>query len=86
MSFERLSGDYNRGYTQAIQDIMENYEACENDLKRGNKRLTSKLTKKFLKCFLENKAILREKCGGFIFYNLKEEQFKCGIDKNYGEE
>ena len=39
---ERLSGDYIRGYTKAIQDIIEIFEYIESDLNHHGKRMSKK--------------------------------------------
>lgn len=39
MAFEKLSGDFIRGYTKALQDISEVFEYVNNDLKHHKKRL-----------------------------------------------
>ena len=74
--FERLSGEYNRGYTKGIQDIIEVFDYIQGDLKHHKKRLTEKLAKDLLKCCLENRERLRESVNGFIRYNGKTAQFE----------
>lgn len=66
----RLSGDFNRGYTRAIQDIMEVFDYIQPDLKHHHKSLTAKTSKALLECCLQNRANIRDKIGsGFIRYN-----------------
>ena len=74
--FERLSGEYNRGYTKGIQDIIEVFDYIQSYLKHHKKRLTEKLAKDLLKYCLENRERLRESVNGFIRYNGKTEQFE----------
>lgn len=74
--FERLSGDFNRGYTKAIQDIQEVFEYIEEDLRYHHKKMTGKLAKDLLKCCLDNRERLRESMNGFIRWNHKKECFE----------
>ena len=60
MTIEKLSGDFIRGYTKAIQDISEVFDYVNNDLKCHKKRLNDKLAKELLKCILENRENIRE--------------------------
>ena len=64
--FSRLSGDYNRGYTKAIQDIIEVFQYISSDLTAHNTRMNYKWADKILKCCLENREKLRENRDGFI--------------------
>ena len=81
---ERLSGEYNRGYTKGIQDIIEVFDYIQGDLKHHKKRLTEKLAKDLLKCCLENRERLRESVNGFIRYNGKTEQFEFYENREKG--
>ena len=65
----RLSGDFNRGYTKAIQDMMEIFEYIQSDLAYHHKRLNAKTLKELVKCFLDNREKLRDEWNGFIRYN-----------------
>ena len=70
--FERLSGEYNRGYTKAIQDIIEVFEYIEDDLRHHKKRMNYKLANEILNVCLANRELLRERIGdGFIRYNSR---------------
>lgn len=73
--FERLSGDFNRGYTKAIQDVQKVFEYIEEDLGYHHKKMTGKLAKDLLKCCLNNRERLRENMNGFIRWNVKKECF-----------
>lgn len=73
---DRLSGDYNRGYTRGIMDVKEVFEYIQYDLKHHNKRLTLNLMKQLLECCLENRENLRESQRGFIRYNGKTDSFE----------
>lgn len=67
---DRLSGDFNRGYTKAIQDIIEHVEQSNADLRYHHKRMNEKLIISFLKCFLVNREKFREDWKGwFIRWN-----------------
>ena len=72
----RLSGDYNRGYTKAIQDVQEVFEYIEHDLAHHKKRLNNKLAKELLTCILINREKLREDRNGFIRWNCVTNQFE----------
>lgn len=62
----RLSGEYNRGYTKAIQDIVEVFDYVNNDLKCHNIRMNYNWADKILKCCLKNREKLRDDWNGFI--------------------
>lgn len=74
--FEYLSGEYNRGYRDAIVDITDVVMYIQIDLKRHNKRLTPALTERLLSCCLTNRERLRESVGGFIRWNKQKEDFE----------
>lgn len=76
MAIEKLSGDFIRGYTKAIQDISEVFEYVGNDLKYHKKRLNDKLAKELLKCVLENRENIREDTNGFIRWNCVTNKFE----------
>lgn len=73
---ERLSGDYNRGYTKAIQDMQEIFAYIQPDLKHHHKNLNGKLSLALLACCLENRERLRERRGGFIRFNGQSQKFE----------
>lgn len=73
---KRLSGDYNRGYTRAIQDIQEIFEYIESDLKLYHKRMNSKYAGMLLKTILENREKIRDGWDGFIRFNGKLNNFE----------
>lgn len=73
---ERLSGDFNRGYTRAIQDMIEIFNYIIPDLQHHHKRLTEKVAKELLQCCLENRERLRESVNGFIRYNGVTQSFE----------
>lgn len=75
-NMERLSGEYNRGYTKAIQDIQEVFIYIQSDLKHHHKALTAKMSERLLKCCLENRERLRESINGFIRYNGQKQDFE----------
>ena len=62
----RLSDEYNRGYTKAIQDIIEVFDYVNNDLKCHNIRMNYNWADRILKCCLENREKLRDDWNGFI--------------------
>lgn len=50
---ERLSGEFNRGYTRAIMDIQAIFSYVQPDLLHHKKRLTPKLMGELLSCCLD---------------------------------
>lgn len=79
--FERLSGDYNRGYTKAIQDIQEVFEYIQSDLKHHHKNLNAKMSEDLLDCILSNRENLRENRNGFIRWNCITGKFEFYMSK-----
>lgn len=69
---ERLSGDYNRGYTKAIKDIEDVFVYVQEDLTMHKKRFNFKLIVRLLELFLNNRENFRENQDGFIRWNTKE--------------
>ena len=68
----RLSGDFVRGYTKAIQD-MENAFICVNqDLIHHKMRLNYDWAMKILHCFLMNREKFRENRNGFLRTELSD--------------
>ena len=76
MKIERLSGDFIRGYTKAIQDVQKVFEYINYDLKSHKKRMNDKLAKELLQCILENRENIREDFDGFIRWNCVENKFE----------
>lgn len=73
---DRLSGDYNRGYTKAIMDIKEVFNYIQPDLLWHKKRLTPKLAVELINCCLDNRERLRESVRGFIRWNSRTQEFE----------
>lgn len=76
-----LSGEFNRGYTKAIQDVIEIFNYIQPDLKHHHKNLNGKLSVELLNCILENRGQLRDSVfglpnQGFIRYNGKLNKFE----------
>lgn len=72
----KLSGDFNKGYTKAIQDVIEIFEYIQPDLKHHHKNLNGKLSLMLLKCCLEHREKLRDKWNGFIRFNHQKQNFE----------
>lgn len=78
----RLSGEFNRGYTRAIQDVIEIFNYIQPDLKHHHKNLNGKLSIELLNCILENRGQLRDSVfdlpnkRGFIRYNGQLNKFE----------
>lgn len=80
MPFERLSGDYVRGYTKAIQDTISVFEYVNEELTCKRKRMNYKIALELLNAILRERANVRDDIDGFIrmkqgegfeFYNKK---------------
>lgn len=79
---DKLNGEYIRGYTKAIQDIILVFEIVNNDLTHNNMRMNYKWVQKILKCCLENREKLREDRNGY-FRTEKLESGKRDVVKWY---
>lgn len=67
--FERLSGDFNRGYTKAIQDIVKVFDCVNDEMNYKKLRWNYSMIMKVLDCFLKNREKFRDDMGtstGFI--------------------
>lgn len=73
---ERLSGEYIRGYTKAIQDIQEVFTYIQQDLKGHHRNINGKLSLALLACCLENREKLREHREVFIRFNGQSKIFE----------
>lgn len=73
---ERLSGDYNRGYTKAIQDVAEVFKYIIPDLKLHHMNLNAKSSLRLLQVILENREKIRDDWDGFIRYNGIKKDFE----------
>lgn len=81
---ERLSGEYNRGYREAIMDVTEVFRYIQPDLKHHHKSLNGKLAMELLRVILENREALRDDRNGFIRFNgtsKKFEYYRTGKEK-----
>ncbi len=79
---DRLSGDWNRGYTRAIQDIIEIFNYIQDDLKHHKKGFSQKTAKRLLEVILQERANLRDHIGnGFIRYNGQLQEFEYYMPK-----
>lgn len=80
---DRLSGDFNRGYTKAILDAMKIFNSVESDLRHHHKSLTHKKSLELLNCILKNRESIREGRSGFIRCNQEGEfEFYDGGNRN----
>lgn len=73
---ERLSGDYNRGYTKAIMDVTKVFEYVDRDLSGHKMRLTNKLALRLFQVILENREAIREQRDGFIRWNTRKKDLE----------
>ena len=88
MSFWQMNGDYVRGYTHAIQDIIDEYNSLCYYL-APNKKITVKITKKFLDKFLDERAKFRDWHGMgkyFMRYNSQKDDFEVVVGTRYKED
>lgn len=74
---DKLSSDFNRGYTKAIMDTIKVFNSIESDLRHHHKTLTHKLSLELLNCILKNREPIREGRSGFIRYNHNDGGFEC---------
>ena len=70
--FPRLSGEYVRGYTKAIKDIINVFQYVNNELKDNHIKMNYDWVEKILKCCLENREKIRDDWNGFIRTNKSE--------------
>ena len=73
---EKLSGEYIRGYTKAIQDVTKIFEYIIPDLKHHHLNLNNKRCLRLLQVILEHREKLRDEWNGFIRYNCKLNDFE----------
>lgn len=85
MEIEKLSGEYIRGYTKAIQDITEVFNYIIPDLRHHHKSLNSKSALRLLQVILENREQIRDNWKGFIRYNSKLQDFEW-YDTRHGND
>ena len=78
---ERLSGDFNHGYTKAIQDMQETFASVQSGLQYFKKSLNYKLAQELLACCLANREALREDREMFIRWNNTKKEFECVKEK-----
>lgn len=71
IQMDRLSGDFIRGYTKAIQDIEDVFVYVQEDLNSRRKRFNFKLIIRLLELFLKHRENFRENGKGFIRWNKK---------------
>ena len=74
-----LNGDWNQGYTQAIQDIQDALPPIVYDLKYHHKRFNAEWAKEFLIAFFEHRADLRAEYG-FLRYNSQLDKIEYYFD------
>lgn len=70
--FSRLSSDFNRGYTKAIQDLAKEVKSVQVDLRAHKKNINYKTLEELLSLFLEHRENFRENRDGFIRYNVQK--------------
>lgn len=75
-NFERLSGDYVRGYTMAIMDTQQVFRSIGPEMKAQKKQFSHKNAMELLDCILANREKVRERRRGFIRYNALKKGFE----------
>lgn len=75
-SWERLSGDYIRGYTKAIRDVEESVVSNLLALKVQKVKWSIKIIKELFECIMEHRAKIREKKNGFVRWNVISKKFE----------
>ena len=73
---ERLSGEFNHGYTQALKDMRELLPIIIEDLQTNRKRITRKLMAEYMECCINHREQLREEPNGFIRWNKQLNGFE----------
>lgn len=73
---DRLSGDFNKGYTHAIMDVCKIFNNVQSDLTHHHKSMTYNVAMKLLACILKNRERIRESKSGFIRYNGQKDDFE----------
>lgn len=74
--FEKLSGDYVRGYTAALVDLQKmlaDPDGLVKDMKNHKKRLNQKSLTELLNLCIRHRAILRENPFAFVRVNSNNE-------------
>ena len=82
---DRLSGDYNKGYTKAIQDITKIFGYIQSDLTHHKIRMTDKIVAKLLQRCLAEREKIRDDWDGFMRWNSQKEDFEWFNPKNAPE-
>ena len=78
---ERLSGDYNRGYLQALLDLSETMPMLCEDLRHYRISLRPGRIAEMLKLYLQHRMDLREQ-RGFLRWNAVEKAFEWFYPKD----
>ena len=79
MELEKLSGNYNRGYTRAIQDVIEVFKYVNPDLLHHKKRMNYTLAIQLLETILKKCMSIRDGYDGFIRFNGQKNCFEWFI-------
>lgn len=86
MPWDKLSGDYIKGYTQAIMDIKDRIltPSMAQDCRLHRTAFNLKSVQKILNVTLEDRAIIREKRNSFIRCERENESivFKSYVPKD----
>ena len=76
MPLVKLSGDYIRGYTKALQDMEQILPPVMADLKRCHRKLEGKHLHDFFRIVIEHRESLREEWDGFIRFNNQKKELE----------
>lgn len=66
---EKLDGNYIRGYTQALVDLLNDLPGVYADCNYHKVKMNQKQMEKYIQKRIENRENLRENLQGFIRYN-----------------
>ena len=72
---------YVQGYTAALQDVLEQLDCADYDIKFHKLRPASKAYKGVVKCMLDNRTVLREVSGAFVRWNTIKKDFEVWVDQ-----
>lgn len=73
----KISPEYIRGFTRAIQTIQEQFDTICMDLKYHKKRPTEKLIREFLQECLNSRTLLRDFSDSFVRWNPKQNKMQA---------
>lgn len=73
---ERLSGDFNRGYTAALMDVSSLIPVVVAELKRVRRVGNLKYWEAAMALIVEHRAEMRDKRAGFVRWNFERKELE----------